>query len=79
MSFFSRKSKKQKVLEKKDVEAIVQQEQAHYIKREELQEYLSKTNADERKKKLWDSLSPHRKLKLLRFMATKKGVKDGKK
>ncbi len=40
MGFFSRKLKKQKVLEKKDVEATVQQELAPYIRREELRGQL---------------------------------------
>ena len=79
MSFFRRKPKKQKVIEKKDVEATIQQELTPYIKREELQEYLAGIKKDEKKKKLWDALPKRTKIKLLRYWAEKKGEQDGKK
>jgi len=72
-----RKAKAEK-LRKKELEATIQQELAPYIKREELLEYLSKIEKDEKKKKLWDSLSVQKKIKLLRYVASKKGEKDGK-
>ena len=79
MGFFRRKSKKPKVIEKKDVEAAIQQELTPYIKREDLQEYLAKIKKDENKRKLWDSLSTRKKIRFLRYMADKKGGEDGKK
>ena len=79
MGFFRRKPRKQKVIQKEDVEATIQQELAPYIKREELQEYLAGIKKDEKKKKLWDALPKRTKIKLLRHLAKKKGEQDGKK
>ena len=83
MPFFRVRPRRQKVkvakLDKKELEVAIQQELAPYIKREELLEYLKKIEQDEKKKKLWDSLPVRKKIKLLRYLAEKKGVKDGKK
>jgi len=75
-----RRKKKEKVgLEEKDVANIIQKELAPYMTREELKEYLQKINEDEKKKKLWDSLSVRKRIKLLKYVAEKKGMQDGKK
>ena len=79
MRLFGRKLKKLKAIEQKDVEATIRTELTPYMTREELQEYLANIKNDERKKRLWDSLSIKKKIKLLRYMAEKKGGKDGKK
>jgi len=80
MPFFRIRRKKKKVgLEKKDVNTIIQQELAPYMKLEELQEYLRTIERDRKKKELWDSLSMRKKIKLLRYVAEKKGVSDAKK
>lgn len=80
MPFFRiRRKKKQMGIEKKDVSTIIQQELAPYMKLEELQEYLRTIERDRKKKELWDSLSMRKKIKLLRYVAAKKGVSDAKK
>lgn len=80
MPFFRIRRKKKKMgLEKKDVNTIIQQELAPYMKLEELQEYLRTIERDRKKKELWDSLSMRKKIKLLKYVAEKKGVSDGKK
>jgi len=80
MPFRLRRKKKEKVgIEEKDVTSILQRELAPYITREELKDYLSQIEKDERKRKLWQSLSVHNKIKLLRYVARKKGVQNGKK
>lgn len=80
MPFFRlRRKKKQMGIEKKDVNIIIQQELAPYMKLEELQEYLRTIERDRKKKELWDSLSMRKKIKLLRYVAAKKGVSDAKK
>lgn len=80
-SLFSRnrRGKQKDELDKKGIEDIVQQELASYVKRDELQEYLAKIKADENKKKLWDSLSTHKKIKVLKYVLGKKGEEHGKK
>lgn len=80
MPFFRiRRKKKQMGIEKKDVNIIIQQELAPYMKLEELQEYLRTIERDRKKKELWDSLSMRKKIKVLRYLAAKKGVSDAKK
>jgi len=80
MPFRLRRKKKEKVgIEEKDVTSILQRELAPYITREELKDYLSQIEKDERKRKLWQSLSLHNKIKVLRYVAGKKGVQNGKK
>ena len=80
MSFFRIRRKKKSVgLEKKDVNTIIQQELAPYMKLEELQEYLRTIERDRKKKELWDSMSMRKKIKLLRYVAERKGVSDAKK
>lgn len=82
MSFFKIRPRRQKAkadkVKKKEMEAIIQQELAPYMKREELLEYLRKIEQDEKRKKLWDSLSMRKKIKVLKYIVEKKGVKDGK-
>ena len=80
MPFFRIRRKKKSVgIEKKDVNTIIQQELAPYMKLEELQEYLRTIERDRKKKELWDSMSMRKKIKLLRYVAERKGVSDAKK
>lgn len=74
-----RKKAKAAKVNKKEMEVVIHQELAPYMKREELIEYLRKIEQDKKKKKLWDSLSLRKKIKLLKYVAEKKGVADGKK
>lgn len=73
MLFFRRKSKKQKVIDKKELDSTIQQELAPYITREELNAHLTKIEKDKKRKKLWNSLSKQKKEKLRRYLAGKKG------
>ncbi|KKN79310.1 hypothetical protein LCGC14_0340920 [marine sediment metagenome] len=77
--FFKFKSKKRKNtrIEDKQLREKIQQEFNEYLKRGELQEYLEKIKKDERKKKLWDSLSARKKIKLLRYVLEQKGGEHG--
>ena len=79
MSFLRRRKNKLKTVDKKEMDKVIEQGLAGYIKREELQEYLEKIKKDEKKKELWDSLSRSKKLKVLRHVMAKKGVGHGKK
>ena len=58
---------------------IVQDKLSAYIKREDLKKYLEDIEKDKEKKKLWESLSASKKLKVLRYVLAKKGVQHGKK
>lgn len=78
--FRLRRKKKEKVgLEEKDVALILHRELAPYITRDELKEYLEKIKSDEKRQRLWDSLSMRQKIRVLRYVSEKKGGKhDGK-
>ena len=73
-----RKSKNKPVDEKRLVE-ILNQELNSYIRQENLQAYLDTIERDKKKKELWDSLSSHKKLKLLRYALEKRGDIHAKK
>ncbi len=77
--FRFRRKKKGKVVDEKRIGEILKEELNGYIKREELQGYLEGIERDKEKKKLWDSLSVRKKLKLLRYSLVKKGEQYGKK
>ena len=71
-----RRSKADK--ERKELLQGVHKELEAYITKEDLQKYLSKIEKDEGKRRIWSMLSKQKRLKLLRYVANKKG-KDGKK
>jgi hypothetical protein len=71
-----RKKVKAKV-DKKELDEAIAKELAPYITREELIGYLQKIQSDDKKKKLWESLSPRTKIKFLKYMAGKKGGSGG--
>ncbi len=75
--FFRRK--KSKVVDEKRASEIVQDKLSAYLKRDELKKYLEDIEKDKAKKKLWDSLSPSKKIKVLRYALAKKGKQYGKK
>jgi len=75
--FFRRK--KSKVVDEKRTSEIVQEELSVYIRREDLKGYLEGIEKDKAKKKLWDSLSPSKKIKVLRYVLAKRGKQYGKK
>jgi hypothetical protein len=64
--------KKPKIVKDKKYNEALQQSLAPYIKREDLKKYLEDIKKDERKKKIWDGLSPMMQLKVLRFVMKKK-------
>ena len=74
---FKRKGKNTPVSEKR-LEEVMKGELSVYIKSEELQAHLDEIERDKRKKKLWESLSARKKLKVLRYMKGKKGEQYGK-
>lgn len=74
-----RQKDKGKPLSEKGLREIMAEELAAYIKREELQGYLEKIERDKRKKRIWDSMSPYTKIKLLRYVLKQKGAAYGKK
>jgi len=74
-----KRKKKGKADDEKRLGEIIKQELGDYIKRADLQEYLDNIEKDKRKKRLWDSLSAYKKLKLSRYVAGKKGEQHGKK
>jgi hypothetical protein len=69
---FSFKKKHPKPISKKDVDVALQDALSPYIKREELEGYLKKIEKDKRKKALWDGLSNQKKIRLLRYLASRK-------
>ncbi len=73
-----RSERKKRKLEDKHTIDVVQNELTGYLKSDELKEHLAEIEKDEAKKKLWNSLSPIKKLKVLRHMAAKKGVSNEK-
>lgn len=76
-----RRKKKPKVqaIPKEGIQEILRGELDEYIKREDVKEYIKTIQRDERRRKVWDGLSPRKKLKLLRYLVAKKGERDGKK
>ncbi len=74
-----RRKKKQPKVDMTGIQSLVQKELEEYTKREDVQEHLKAIQRDERRRKLWNSLSPRKKIKLLRYVVAKKGEQDGKK
>lgn len=74
-----RRKNKVKAVDEKRLGRIIAQELNGYVKREELQEYLSRIERDKNKKELWDSLPARKRIKLLRHALEKKGAQYGKK
>jgi len=64
--------KKPKNLKEEDVESIVQRVLTPYVKREDLQKRLKEIQDDEKKRQLWESLSPRKKKQLLKYIIAKK-------
>lgn len=80
MSFLKlRRKKKQPEVDMAGIQSLVQKELEEYTKREDVQEHLKAIQRDEKRRKLWSSLSPRRKIKLLRYVVAKKGERGGKK
>ena len=71
--------RKSKVIDEKRAKEIVQDKLSAYIKQEDLKKYLEDIEKDKEKKRLWDSLSTAKKIKLMKYVLAKKGVKHGKK
>jgi hypothetical protein len=80
MGFFPklRRKKDDKPLNRKQVDTVLQDALAPYIKREELQGYLRKIEKDKKAKAKWDGLSDRTKIRLLRYLANKKEEQHGK-
>jgi DNA-binding phage protein len=57
---------------------IANQELKDYIKREDLQKYLNQIQHDKERKLIWDGMSNILRLKLLRYLARKRGIKNEK-
>ena len=64
---------------KKEIGDVVRQELTPFMTREQLEEYLNRIRNDERKMKLWQSLSKQKRIKLLKYVQLKKGEQHGKK
>jgi hypothetical protein len=77
--FGRRKKKDKELVTEKGLRDILGQELRDYIKQADLQGYIDSIERDRRKKQIWDSLSPRKKLKFLRYLAEKKGKTNAKK
>jgi len=75
-----RRGKKQsKGLDTQQLEEIVRNQLGGYVRREDLQEILGEIEKDRRKRELWQSLSPHKRARLVRYVLAKKGMGNAKK
>ena len=72
-----RKNKQTVTVDKKQVEAIITKELEPYLKLEDVKAYLDGIKKDEAKRRLWNSLSLRKKIRLLKYVAQKKGVQRG--
>lgn len=82
MSIFPKlrfKKKQNKILERKDIDVLLESALAPFIKREELKEYLDKIERDKEKKKLWDTLSLRKKIEVVRYVMNKRSSENAKK
>jgi Mg/Co/Ni transporter MgtE len=61
---------------KDTVEAIIRTELAEYLKRDDVKEMLERMERNKQKRELWNSLSLHKKLEVLRYMAERKGSNE---
>jgi len=76
--------KKKKVIKvvkvrENNIKDIVHGELNGYIKREDLQKYIDQIQRDKDKKRIWDGLSSRQRLKVLRRIADKRGLKESEK
>ena len=71
------KNKQTVTVDKKQVEAIIAKELEPYLKLEDVKAYLDGIKKDEAKRRLWNSLSLRKKIRLLKYVAQKKGVQRG--
>jgi hypothetical protein len=71
---FSGKKKVVPKIKDASIQDLLNQELQGYIKREDLQRYLDKIQHDKETKRLWDMMSIHQKIKLLRHIASKRGI-----
>lgn len=74
----SPKKKPAQVTDETSIRAILNQQLEPYMKQEDVQKYLRKIEADKEKKRVWDSLSTRKKIKLLRYVSGKKEGIGGK-
>lgn len=68
--------KKRKKASDPQMETALQEALSPYLKKGELREYIRRIERDEEKKRLWDSMSTRTKIKLLRYVASKKEGKS---
>ncbi|KKN17094.1 hypothetical protein LCGC14_0969260 [marine sediment metagenome] len=73
-----RREKKKLKLQDKHTVDVIQKELTGYLKSDDLKEHIAEIENDEKKKKIWNSLTPLKKVKLLRYIAAKKGVSNVK-
>ncbi len=71
--------RKRNLVDEKRASEIAQSKLGSYVRQEDLKKYLEEIEKDKEKKKLWDSLSVPKKIKVLRYALLKKGGKHGKK
>ena len=69
---------KTKVVDEKKIGKMIEQELSAYVKQDDLREYLANIEKDKKKKELWDSMTTHKKIRVLRYVLAKKGVQHGK-
>ena len=75
---FIKLRKKKNLPDEKRIIETVKEELAGYVKIEDLKKYLNDVQSDDRKKRIWDSLSSRKKIKLLRYLVQRKGDESGK-
>lgn len=74
-----RRKRKLKVVDEKKLSTTLHDELEKYVTREEVQEYLEKIRKDERKRRIWNTLSIRKRMQVLKYLAEKKGSGHGKK
>ena len=75
----ARKQKKtQPVANEVGIREILNQQLAPYMKQEDVLKLIKKIESDKEKKKIWDSLSTLKKIKLLRYLSSKREATSGK-
>jgi glucan phosphorylase len=74
----SRRVKQQPQQNELRVKDMIHEELQSYIKRDDLEKQLEKIERDKEKRRLWNSLSARKKLRLLRYLEGKKEASHGK-
>lgn len=69
------KGKDKKNLEAKQQEEALQRALSPYLKREDLIKVLNSIRSEEKKRELWNNLSPRTRIKLIRYLINKQGGK----